>query len=820
MKLSYRWLSELVDLSDVTPEQVAHLLTFHTAEIEDMHSFGDELDGVVTAKVTNVEPHPDADRLTVCTVEVGDATHNVVCGAPNVAAGQMVCYAPAGVTVKGPDGPITLEKRKVRGVESSGMICAEDELGLGDDHSGIIVLDELLADDLTTDVAIADALDLRDTILELSNIAITHRPDLWGHVGFARELGALLRRDVNLPDVSKTQELIASIEGEPFPVAIDDEEGCRRYVGVVMEGLSNRRSPLWLRRRLETLDVRAIDLLVDLTNLVLLEQGQPLHAFDLRDLSGNEIRVRRGNDGETMRSLDGLERTLTPDDVVIADADKAVAVAGVMGGENSGMRDDTQGLLLEAATFDPVRIRRTAQRLTMRTEASSRFEKSLDPELAMTSALRFAGLVLEHVPGAKVSLPISDCYPRPYPERVIDLPYALVRRRLGFKLGDGRIRSQLKKLGFETTELRAGLRVTVPSWRATKDIEVAEDLVEEVGRVSGYDEVPVLAPVAPISPTLAPPRRTIERRAGTILSLDLGYAEVRNYSFYGGADTARAGIDGVEHLMLRNALSEEQDRLIQTTVVNLLGCVERNQAREATGRLWESGRLFPTPDASGALPDERRVIGMISWNRDGDAADAPGAMFLELMADVRSVLKRLHVRTLAVEDGGACALAARLAEPVWLHPGRNGCLRSGERVVGVVGEVAPSVVRAFGLKGRVAVAELDLDAICDCGETDRGSYAPVLRYPVVPFDVSIVVPRKTPAATVEQTISAAVPDAIRNIRLFDAYEGENIPEGHRSLAFTCELFDANTTLSSKAAERLRKKVIGGLEDAGWTVRTA
>ncbi len=816
MRLSYRWLSELVDLSDVAPEQVAHLLTFHTAEIEDIHIIGADLDGVVTGKVTNVEPHPDADRLTVCTVEVGDDTHAVVCGAPNVAAGQTVCYAPAGVTVKGPDGPITLEKRKVRGVESSGMICAEDELGLGDDHSGIIVLD----DEVATGVAVADALDLRDTIFELSNISITHRPDLWGHVGFARELGVLLRRDVNLPDVTETAEKIAAIEGEPYPVAIEDDEGCRRYVGVVIEGLSNRRSPLWLRRRLENLDVRAIDLLVDLTNLVLLEQGQPLHAFDLRDLAGSEIRVRRGNEGERMRSLDGIERELTAADVVIADAEKAVAVAGVMGGEDSGMRDDTSGLLLEAATFDPLRIRRTAQRLGMRTEASSRFEKSLDPELAMTAALRFAELVLEHVPDAKVTRPISDCYPRPYPETTIELSYALVRRRLGFKLGDGVIRSQLVRLGFSVEEIRGGLRVTVPSWRATKDVECAEDLIEEVGRIAGYDAVPVMAPVAPISPTRTPARRAVERRAGTIFSMDLGYAEVRNYSFYGEADAARAGIDGVEHLQLRNPLSEEQDRLVQTTAVNLLGCVERNQAREATGRMWESARLFPTPEAAQALPDELRVLGAISWDRDAEDAAAPGAVFLELMGDVRDVVGRLHVRDYEVHDGGACAMAPRLPEPVWLHPGRNGVLRSGERLLGVVGEVAPSVVRAFGLKGRIAVAELDLDAIRECGESDRGSYTPVLRYPVVPFDVSIVVPRKTPAATVERTISAAVPDAIRNVRLFDAYEGENIAEGHRSLAFTCELFDRNATLSSKAADKLRKKVIEGLEDAGWTVRTA
>ncbi|MDJ0973407.1 MAG: phenylalanine--tRNA ligase subunit beta, partial [Planctomycetota bacterium] len=347
MILSYRWLTELVDLGDRTPDEVAEIITFHIAEVEEVEHVGAELADVVVGHVTSVEPHPDADRLRVCTVDAGPVgTHTVVCGAPNVAAGQRICFAPVGTTVQGPDGPIVLERRAIRGVESAGMICAEDELGLGEDHSGILVLPE----DAPVGEPIGEALRLTDTLIDIGNTAITHRPDLWGHVGFARDLGAVLRAEVRYPDAGAAESALEAAEGEPYDVTIEDEEGCRRYLGLALDGVTNGQAPLWMRRRLELCGVRSIDLLVDLTNYVLLEQGQPLHAFDLRHVRGDKIVVRRGRDGEVLRSLDGVERPVGPEDVVIADAERPVALAGVMGGEDSGMVGDTTALLLEAAT--------------------------------------------------------------------------------------------------------------------------------------------------------------------------------------------------------------------------------------------------------------------------------------------------------------------------------------------------------------------------------------------------------------------------------------------------------------------------------------
>ncbi|MFV1959486.1 MAG: YtpR family tRNA-binding protein, partial [Planctomycetota bacterium] len=329
MRLSCAWLDELVGLGGRSPEQIAHALTFHTAAVEAIEERGSALAGVVTARVVGVRPHPGADRLRLCRVDRGPGeTPEVVCGAPNVAEGQIVCFAREGLKL--PNGQV-LARRKIRGVESAGMICAEDELGLGEGHEGIIVLDR----DTPVGVEVAEVLGARDTVLVVDNPSITHRPDLWGHVGFAREVGALLEEPFTPPRAPRADAAFAEAMGEPFPVEIEDPAACRRYVGGVLEGVTNGPSPWWLRCRLEALGMRSLGLLVDLSNLVMLEQGEPVHAFDVRDLTGGRIVVRRARPGETMRTLDGEERVLEPQDLVIADGERPVALAGVMGGENS-----------------------------------------------------------------------------------------------------------------------------------------------------------------------------------------------------------------------------------------------------------------------------------------------------------------------------------------------------------------------------------------------------------------------------------------------------------------------------------------------------
>jgi len=811
VNLSYRWLDELVGLGGRTPAEVAHALTFHTAAVQSIHEVGGGLDGVVTGRVVAVRPHPNADRLRLCTVDTGSGeAPEVVCGAPNVAEGQVVCFAREGLTL--PNG-LKLKRAKIRGVESAGMICAEDELGLGEDHTGIIVLPE----GTPVGVPVAGVLGVHDHVLEVEGPDITHRPDLWGHVGFARELGALFETDFTPPATPLADAALEAAEGDPYPIEIEDEEGCRRYVGIVIENVTNRPSPPAIRHRLEALGVRSIDLLVDLTNLVMLEQGQPLHAFDLGFLEQGRIVVRRARAGETMRTLDGEERRLEADDVLIADGSRPVALAGVMGGEDSEVRPDTTAILLEAANFDAPRIRRTAARLGLRTEASARFEKSQDPEAAEKGARRFTQLLLEHVPEARVTRRLGDAYPRPYAPLTLDLPYDLVARRLGLKVPEGEIRRCLGGLGFGVSETLTGLSVRVPSWRATKDVECAEDLVEEVGRIRGYGDVPDTPPVGTLTPTRPPPLRRLERRLAAVLSLDLGYAETKCYAFYGPKDVERLGLADRPHLMVTRPIAEEQDRLVQTVAANLLRTAAKNVVRDPAGRMWESTRLITPRHPGEDLSYEVPVLGAVTWDREA-SRDPAGALFLGLVQDVRAVLDAAPIGDLVVRDGAGTPLAPRLPVPSWLHPGRQAVFESGGRILAVAGEVAPAVARAYGLEGRAALAEIDLDGVLERLAEAGGGYEPIHRFPVVPFDIAVVVPRKTPAARVGEVIAGANPRGIRNVALFDAYEGKGIPEGHRSLAFRCELLDPEGTLDSRKADKLRGRIRALLEREGWTVR--
>ena len=821
MKVSWRWLSELVDLEGVSPDEAIRLLPLRVVDVEGVERLGG-LDGVVTARVVKVEPHPGADRLRLCTVDRGEASSGavpagvpaplrVVCGAPNVAEGQVVCFASVGVTLP---GGVTLKKAKIRGVESEGMICAEDELGLGTSHDGILVLPP----GTPLGIPVAEALGLADTVLDLNNSGLTNRPDMWGHVGVAREVAAIFSRHLRPPPIARAEAAVRAASGPELPVEIRDALDCRRYVGIVVEGLVNGPSPAALRRRLEGLGARSVDLLVDLTNLVLHEGGQPLHAFDLRALRGGRVIVRRAAAGERLVTLDGKDLALDPEDLVIADAEGPVALAGVMGGQASAVRADTTSVLIESACFDAARVRRAAIRHGLRTDASARFEKSLDPAGALPAALRFVALALEHVPSAKVSRRPSDAFPRPYPSVVIDLPSELVRRRLGLDLPDGEIVARLESVGFRCERVPGGHRVTVPSWRATKDVALPEDLVEEVGRLHGYEHVVPTAPLAPMTPHRPSPARALERDARAVACLDLGYGEISAHAFHGAVEARRLGIDPERLLRLVNPLSAAEDRLQLTTAQNLLGAAARNQAREAVLRLVEWSRVFPKADrAARSLPSETPVMGLLLAERDR-RDDPRGEVFLAAKEDVRALLGRLGLPEVEVSDAGEAHLADALPPPAWLHPGRRAALRSGGVVVALVGEVRPEVAQAFALEGRVALGEINLARALATGRPG-GSYRPVPRFPEAPFDVAVIVPRKTPAAEVERILRGAAGKSVREVVLFDEYVGPGIPEGHRSLAFTVTFGDDAGTLEPKVLERLERRVVEVLGRAGFTVRT-
>ncbi|MEZ6008138.1 MAG: phenylalanine--tRNA ligase subunit beta [Planctomycetota bacterium] len=810
MKLSWSWLGELVDLDGITPAEAAERLTFHTAEIEHVTPVGAALPGVVTARTLSVRPHPDADRLRLVTVDPGDGTTpEVVCGAPNVAEGQIVAYAPVGTTLPGgAGGPVTLTPRKIRGVESRGMICAEDELGLGDDHDGILVLPP----DTPVGTPISEVVATEDTVLELSNIAITHRPDLWGHQGFARELAALFGRPLKL---SPRAELEA--DGEPFPVRVEAEADCARYVGAVIEGLSNGPSPLAWRRRLTVLGQRSIDRLVDLTNLVLLETGQPLHAFDLAALRGGTISVRRAQSGEAFTALDGSTPSLQGDDLVIADGEGAVALAGVMGGEASGVGPDTTAVLLESAWFAPGVIRATAARLGWRTEASSRFEKGLDPEGTIDAAARFLALARTVLPEARLARTVSDVRTQPAVARTVRLPLALVKRRLGLRLPDATIRSKLSALGFRVDDLGSELDVHVPSWRAGSDIRLPEDLVEEVGRLVGYESVQPLAPLGTIEVRRPDARRRLERRLLPLFTLERGWNEVKTYSFHGDEEGAPLGLGGGQALKLAGLAEDRATWMATSALPRLLAIAARNRHTAPAAAFVDSTRVFAAR-ATG-LPAEVRVLAGIAYD-EGDTT-AAGAAVLHLAHDLRAVLARAGLPDVQLLQRDPRALAEGLPQPAWWHPGRRAELAARGVHLGSLGELAPRASAAQGFDGRVAGFEISLDSVREA--LDRpgpASYTPPLKFPVVPFDVAVVVPSEVPVDDVRALIEGASPEHVRDVACFDVYAGTGIADGHKSLAFRLELYDRERTLDGATADKLRASVTQALSSAGYTIRGA
>ncbi len=616
MLVSWRWISEYVNTEGVAPADFAERFTMSVAEIEGVQTFGEGLQTVCVADVLEVSPHPAADKLRLARIDVGQQELVVVCGAPNLAVGQRLAFAPPGTTL--PSG-IEVRLGAIRGVESPGMLCSERDLGLSDDHGGLLVLDGCSSGPGTP---LPDALELLDTLFEIDNKSITHRPDLWGHHGIAREIAALLDVPLKPLDVHG----LAFADKAPVHLRVDSDSGCSRYLCARIDGVQVAPSPINLRLRLRSLGVRPISNVVDATNLAMLETGNPLHAFDARFLRDDTIIVRRASADEVITTLDEQDRPLTVADCVIADANGPVALAGIMGGADSEIRDDTSEVILEAANFDGAQIRLTSTRLGLRTESSARFEKGLDPQTARLGGLRFLKLLAQLCPEARIISQLADigpfCDTPPAPVIVSTLA-SYLRSRLGVspeELSDQWMDRTLASLGFEVARQGDLLSVTVPSFRAGRDVGIAEDLVEELGRIWGYDRVRSMAPNVPARPPVLPPLRPFERGARASLSLGARLTEVLLYAFDHEPTRARLGLaelgqDGEQlpRLGLRNAISAESTRLRRSLVPNLLAAMERNLergTRDAEGQkglrvgLFEIGRAFiPVVGDEGVAPD-------------------------------------------------------------------------------------------------------------------------------------------------------------------------------------------------------------------------
>jgi len=815
MLLSLNWLKDFVDLPrSVNPEELANKLTLHTVEVDGIEKQSDKYRGVVVGKIIGVKKHPNADRLRVVSVQVkkNDNPLQIICGASNIEAGQLVPVALPGTSLA---GGILIEKAEIRGVESSGMLCAEDELGLGNDHSGILILDAKRA---KIGQSFGEYFGADDVIIEVDNKSITNRPDLWSHAGVAREIAAFfgtgLKNDVYAQKVSG-KEFFGKDEVK-LDIKIEDAELCPRYMAVAIGGIKIASSPKWLADRLIAVGSRPINNIVDLTNFVMLELGQPLHAFDSRELDADgkgkkfTIRARRAKDGERLITLDGKERALDREMLVIANKENAIGVAGIMGGEGSGIKDDSSAVVIESANFNFISIRKTSARLGLRSEASIRFEKELDPELCAIALRRIVSLIKEICPGAETISEVFDFYPkqRKEPKR-IGFDFHWLEQRVGFGIKENEVAGILDRLGFEAKKGKDGwLEFAVPSWRAGRDINLPEDLMEEVARIHGYNEIRAEMPSIKLSSPEIRIDLKIKRAIADFLAAR-GWSEVYNYSFLAEERLRKLGIDQKLALKLLNPLSSEENVLRKSLAPGLLANIARNQARYEEINLFEFGEIYlasagtyqKDADSDERLPFQATWLGLVM-------ADGGKDIFSEIKGEVGALFKKF---------GGEAVFSPDENPEPWAERVLTAEISLGGEKVGRVSVAGDKAAAAMKLKKRTAVAELDFSKLVEIfadAETDFHEYE---KYPPLERDLAFVVEGKISYNDIKEAIFAHSP-LIKRVELFDVYEGEKIGKGKRSLAFHIA-YQADRTLTGEEAEKIQSGLIDKLgKDFGAKIR--
>jgi phenylalanyl-tRNA synthetase beta chain len=816
MRVPLSWLRSLCDPGLSTPALVERL-DLTGLEVERVERVGvGTPEAFVVGRVLSAEPHPRADRLRICTVDDGSgAARTIVCGAPNVAAGQTVAVARPGAVM--PDGS-TLGEAELRGVVSSGMILAEDEVALGPDHGGIMVLDG----ELEAGQPLIDALPIAEEVLELE--VTPNRPDCLGVYGVARELHAVTGAELAAdPTVADAEPSGGPDAHAAIAIAIDDPEICLRFTARVFEDVRVGPSPLWLKARLTAAGQRPIANVVDVTNYAMLLTGHPLHAFDLDAVRGARLTVRRAEEGERMTTLDGVERSFDRSTAVIADAEEAVSVAGIIGGQVSEVSGGTTRVLMEAATWSGPNILRTSARLGVRSEASTRFEKQLHPEQAM-AAQRLAARLMVEVCGARPRPGTVDVYPRPSPPRVVSLRLERVRGLLGAEVPAAEVRAILERLGFGVAPIDGPddaspeLSVTVPPHR-DGDVQREADLIEEVARVHGLDSLPVTLPARRAAVGALSPAQRLRRRLEDALR-DRGLAEVVSWSFVAPRTLRRLRLPEDAAPRLANPLSEEQSVMRPLLLPGLLDAAARNASRERPAlALFESARAYSGQGLRLSVPE-----GSPDGLRPAHEPHHLGALLTEAApGGWRSQARKADffaARALAEALLGIAGLALEVAPDAgrpFLHPGRAGAVLVEGKDIGWIGELHPEVAGQWGLEGPVAALELDADALIERAPGPR-AYADLAAYPPVLQDIAVVVSEERSAAEVEAAVREGGGELLHAVRPFDLYRGEQVGEGLKSLALRLEFRAADRTLTDAEVADRREAIADRLEGLGGRIR--
>ncbi len=793
MLYSYNWLGEYLE-NIPAPGELSRLLTMAGVEVEALHERGSDFKGVVTARIISREPHPNADRLSLCAVTTGSDEHQIVCGAANMKAGDAVALALPGAVLP---GGFKIKKSKIRGVVSGGMMCSGAELGLEEKSEGILILPP----DTPLGVDIKEALGLGDVIFDIS--VTPNRGDVLSIKGLAREIAAITGTGFILEEEDEGEETLPA--KNVIDIAVEDGTPCPRYTAMVIEGIKVGPSPDFIASRLIAHGMRPVNNIVDITNYILLDLGQPMHAFDLARIKDRTIRIRPDKKGETLRTIDGTELEFEgASAIVISDGEGPVAVGGIMGGEASAVTEETTRVLLESAFFDPSAIRRSSKTLGLSSESSYRFERGVDIDNVRVALVKAAAMILD-VAGGRATGGVIDIYPEKFSPPDLEFSLEKASSALGVELDKDDIVKKFTHLGIdvrETGEKGVQLICSPPSYRT--DITATVDLLEEAARLTGYDLIPANMPLVPLGSATAPESIILKKKVKNVLA-SLGLTEVVNYSFvsedifsiFGGTNGGVA---------ILNPLSEDHGVMRGSLIPGLLKNLEFNLARDASSvRIFELAPVFHSGlngpierwKAAGLMHGER---GPIAWNQDSEEID-----FFDVKGVLEALLEKLSINAEPV------ITAYNGPDRGFFHPGRNALMTLGGKPLAVLGEVHPEVAASLGLGGRIYVFELDMETLA-ASLKGIPAFSPLPKFPASCRDLALIVDKDLSYGEIITEINKINTKLIEKIDLFDVYYGKHIPKGSKSLAFRIRYRSPFKTLTQGEVEKAHSRLVKGLTE--------
>lgn len=795
MKVPLSWLKEFIDLPTEDPAELKAVIDMLGHEVEGYEILPIGWSDVVVGQVLAISEHPDADKVRVCTVDVGDSKDQIICGAWNFSEGAHVAVARPGAVLP---GEFEIGRRTIRGVESHGMICSESELGIGEDHSGILVLEG----SPTPGTEFSDLVELPDVVFDIS--ITPNRPDMMSMLGLARDLAAHYEIECHIPEIALT-----TVAGSTdIEVVVEDTHGCRRFTAREIRGVTPGRSPLRVRHRLRKVGVRSISNIVDVTNYVMFELGHPLHAFDADKIEGETLVVKRATEGETIVTLDDATRKLTSEDLIIYDTEGPTSMSGTMGGARSEVSDETVNVLMEAASWDPPTIMYMSRRHGLRSEASTRFERGVDPGLADIANQRASAMVAMLAGGQVLEGAIDVSSEIESAE--IELEMIQVERLLGDGFEPGYVGGILERLGMSVTG-EDPMTITVPTYRP--DVTRPADLIEEVARLHGFDRFGATVPTGPAG-YLTDGQKRLRTIRRTLAGLGLNQAI--NLPFVSEEDLGLLGrSDEVGRtLRVKNPLRDEEGRLRTTLLPGLLHVARYNMSHGAEGvPVFETGLVFSTESSEfdARLPKQ---VDRLAWLVTGSVRTREiGQTTSESDAKYSLGILRHLTRVLGVDD-----FVLEPADPPGYHPGRTAAVKIGGNLVGYVGELLPSVAQAFDLRGRVAVAEVDLDHFLDSIEL-KEAVTPST-YPPADFDLSFVIGDHIPSSAIVAATIGAASGLVESARVFDEFRGGDLASDERAIAVRYRLRAPDRTLSNEAVAPIRSAMIAAAEGLGARLRGA